>query len=502
MESLIGGPLYSRQSSLPPLPVPSLDDTLRLYLQSSLALCSNESERIDLEESVGRFASEGGAKLQKRLEGRAGEAAASGTSWLQKWWNQVGYLSARDPLPVNVSYFFQLCDDTGASNGPSRGASMLVAAALFRRDVCSGEMAPETAGKAGTPLCAAPWKYMFNACRIPGRGGSDTYKIFDPSRYHHAVVARRGYFFEFRLVDPASSGPLPLEVIEGILDDVVRRSDDLSNRGHARGSCLGALTGQERGAWVRDRDALIKSSRAVAEALESIESSAILLCLDDGSPVSYAGVSSILWHGGQASGAACNRWFDKSVQLICTENGKAGLLGEHSMMDGMPVVKLAEVLTRVKYDQARKLAPSRPQSSYGEPPPTARFLDLSAGADASAMIVSATDSLHRLVKSQDLQVQCFRGYGGNFVKKQGVSPDAWVQLSIQLATFRLFGSCVATYEASQVRPFKHGRTETTRSCSLDSVAFCKEMGPRGDGGEVDARVSCVAWPVYICYRIR
>jgi carnitine O-acetyltransferase len=31
-----------------------------------------------------------------------------------------------------------------------------------------------------------------------------------------------------------------------------------------------------------------------------------------------------------------NRWFDKSIQLFVTENGKAGLQGEHSMMDGMP----------------------------------------------------------------------------------------------------------------------------------------------------------------------
>jgi carnitine O-acetyltransferase len=33
-------------------------------------------------------------------------------------------------------------------------------------------------------------------------------------------------------------------------------------------------------------------------------------------------------------GSGYNRWFDKSIQLICTANGKAGLLGEHSMMDG------------------------------------------------------------------------------------------------------------------------------------------------------------------------
>ena len=75
-----------------------------------------------------------------------------------------------------------------------------------------------------------------------------------------------------------------------------------------------------------------------------------------------------------------------------------------------------------------------------------------------------------LVGGQELQVQSFQGYGSTLMKKNKISPDAYVQMAVQLASFRLFGKCVATYEASQVRPYKHGRTETTRSCSLDHAA--------------------------------
>lgn len=57
-----------------------------------------------------------------------------------------------------------------------------------------------------------------------------------------------------------------------------------------------------------------------------------------------------------------------------------------------------------------------------------------------------------------------------------MNTDAYVQMALQLATYRLFGKQVATYEASQVRFFLHGRTETTRTVSPDSHNFIKRMG--------------------------
>jgi carnitine O-acetyltransferase len=85
-------------------------------------------------------------------------------------------------------------------------------------------------------------------------------------------------------------------------------------------------------------------------------------------------------------------------------------------------------------------------------------------------------------------VQSFQGYGSNFIKKAGYSPDAYVQMAMQLATYRLFGEQVGTYEATQVRPFLHGRTETTRSVSTASEAFVKSMGLRPKYDEHDATI--------------
>jgi carnitine O-acetyltransferase len=99
------------------------------------------------------------------------------------------------------------------------------------------------------------------------------------------------------------------------------------------------------------------------------------------------------------------------------------------------------------------------------------------------------DEFTEMIKAQSNRAQSFQGYGSDFIKRAGHSPDAFVQMAMQLATYRLFGEQVGTYEATQVRPFLHGRTETTRAVSTQSEAFVKAMGlrPRKDHGDREKR---------------
>ncbi|KAJ2504621.1 Carnitine O-acetyltransferase mitochondrial [Coemansia sp. RSA 2052] len=46
-------------------------------------------------------------------------------------------------------------------------------------------------------------------------------------------------------------------------------------------------------------------------------------------------------------------------------------------------------------------------------------------------------------------------------------------MAIQLGYYKLYGRSRATYEAATTRAFAHGRTETCRSVSSESVAFCE-----------------------------
>ena len=53
-----------------------------------------------------------------------------------------------------------------------------------------------------------------------------------------------------------------------------------------------------------------------------------------------------------------------------------------------------------------------------------------------------------------------------------MSPDAACQMAMQLAYTRMHGKPAPTYEACAMKSYYHGRTETIRSCTLESVAMC------------------------------
>lgn len=93
---------------------------------------------------------------------------------------------------------------------------------------------------------------------------------------------------------------------------------------------VGVLTAHGRKEWASAREQLVADGNE--ELLERAEAAVLALCLDDDSPETRTEVGRALWHGNGR-----NRHFDKSVQIVVFANGKAGLVGEHSMMDGMPV---------------------------------------------------------------------------------------------------------------------------------------------------------------------
>jgi carnitine O-acetyltransferase len=56
-----------------------------------------------------------------------------------------------------------------------------------------------------------------------------------------------------------------------------------------------------------------------------------------------------------------------------------------------------------------------------------------------------------------------------------LSPDAYIQLVLQLAWFKTRGEFTATYETALTRMFHKGRTETIRTLTADSRAFVLAM---------------------------
>lgn len=437
--------LYAHQQELPRLPIPSLASTAALYLRSVAPLVSPKEYAVT-KNNVMMFMKKEGPLLQQRLQSRANDREDS--SYLAEWWNILGYLSVRDPVVFNVSYFLHFTDVINQRNHQTtRAACLLFATISFRTKVVSGDLEPERIGKGKTPLCATPYKYMFNACRIP-RKDKDIVRIYDPKKYNHVVVMRHNKFFTFELELDLSVSSLQMQ-----LDRIMKMAGP-------KESAIGALSSMNRDDWASARCQLIQDGNE--EVLHRIESGVVMICLDDTSPTSKSDVSRALWHGDGK-----NRFYDKSIQLIIFENGKAGLLGEHSMMDGMPMVRYVDAILRDcqninTHDKMKTLSP----------PVQCQFIFSTSTLNS---IIKAQEGFDKTVSNHQVHVESFYGYGSKEIKRWKCSPDAFVQMAIQLAYYICFGTIKATYEASQTRPFLHGRTETTRSVSPDSAAFVAAM---------------------------
>ena len=118
------------EASLPRLPVPTLSSTGAKYLETVQShLTPAEFERT--QSVVKSFVqSDLGKELQERLQAWAADPDIK--NWLAEWWNDVAYMAYRDPVVVNVSYFYVHVDDLWRKDQVKRAASLVKAILPFR----------------------------------------------------------------------------------------------------------------------------------------------------------------------------------------------------------------------------------------------------------------------------------------------------------------------------------------------------------------------------------
>ncbi|KAI1461556.1 acyltransferase ChoActase/COT/CPT [Annulohypoxylon moriforme] len=446
------GAMLRFQDSLPRLPVPTLEETTSRYLKSLHPLLS-PSELAASKIAVDEFIKPGGVgqKLQEKLIARREKPEIK--NWIYEWWNDAAYLSYRDPVVPYVSYFYSHRDDRRRRNPAKRAAALTTAALEFKKQVDSGSLEPEYMKK--LPICMDSYKWMFNASRIPAKPADYPIK-YDPKLHKHIIVIRKNQFFK---VDHEIDGK-QLNTTE--LESQFARIYDLAERVPA----VGALTSENRDIWTEARQVLLDASPKNKAAIEAIESASFLVCLDDAAPVTLEERAHQYWHGdGQ------NRWYDKPLQFVVNDNGTSGFLGEHSMMDGTPTHRLNDYVNDVIF--ANKLDFSDPTVRSNLPEPVK--VNFVVTKEVQAEIDRAIKDFDEVIGQHELAVQAYQAYGKGLIKKFKCSPDAYVQMVIQLAYHKMYGKNRPTYESAATRRFQQGRTETCRTVSDESVAFCNSM---------------------------
>lgn len=460
------GAMLRFQESLPRLPVPTLEETAARYLKSLQPLLS-PAELESSTKAVEEFIAPGGPgrKLQDKLVAKREDPNVR--NWLYEWWNDAAYLSYRDPVVPYVSYFYSHRDDRRRRDPAKRAAAISTAVLEFKKMVDTKTLEPEYMKK--LPICMDSYKWMFNASRVPAKPADYPVK-FDPATHKHIIVVRKNQFFKvLHEVDGRQLNTTELEA-------QFRRVYELAKRVPA----VGILTSENRDVWTDAREILLGADPKNRKAMEAIESASFVVCLDDASPVTLEERAHQYWHGDGA-----NRFFDKPLQFIVNDNGTSGFMGEHSMMDGTPTHRLNDYVNEVIFNN--KLDFSDPSLRSNLPEPVA--VDFKITKEVQAEIDRATRDFHDVIGQHELAIQAYQGYGKGLIKKFRCSPDAYVQMIIQLAYHKMYGKNRPTYESAATRRFQLGRTETCRSVSSDSAAWCAAMADHSGAVDDAARVA-------------
>ncbi|KAI9598268.1 acyltransferase ChoActase/COT/CPT [Syncephalis fuscata] len=459
-------PMDRGQDTMPKLPVPALNDTLDRYLASVEPLLDGQPDRwAHTQRAVEAFRTGEGIKLQAQLEDRA---AISKNSWLLDWWNEYAYFSNRESVCFYVNYGFGFRPDIrGAKlDWLTRVASLATGMLDFRDLIRSRTLEPDA--MRGQPFCMSQYDYLFNACRFPAMPLDHT-ESFDYDKNHHIAVVCRGRFYTFESVHADGSRLSTIEILTQL-----HRVYALAKQASAADNQLGfgVLSADHRDVWTEKRGRLLAAHPDNATELERLESAAFLICLDESKPESDAEFSRACWHGD-----GLNRYYDKCFQLIAFANGRCGFSGEHSLVDGTTTSRLCRTALE-KTDRetlplgAEEVAIAIAQVRLSEQPSP---IVLQYNDAVRADIHDARANWEQEVAAHEVSVLRYNGYGKSRMKKFNVSPDAFVQMAIQLAYYRMHGTCRPTYESAATRRFRYGRTETARSVNDKSLEWVKTM---------------------------
>lgn len=452
---------FDFRNVLPRLPVPDLNQTCALFLESVRPLLSYQDyARAQL--AVREFLKPGGAGqlLQSKLVERAGHV----DNWVEGLWHRNHYLRNRNPLPILSNWYGNDYPNPPTTWNVKRAANWVVAGLRFKWLLDHQAIAPLRLFHA-VPIDMSYYSLIFGSSRIPGET-EDT--LFHESSPRHIAVVYHNQWFQVEVIDQHGQ-PYNLREIMASLQCVIDRGDSLLHDSPVElYPPIGVLTTSPRSTWATNRSYLSKRSPVNASSLHVIESALFVLCMDSHAVHDLAEQARTMFHGDGR-----NRWFDKSFQLITTANSVTCVNGEHSACDA-PIIAYLSEFAVVHEQQTTEVELSQPRSS-GLPPRAPARLDWVIDSTIQAAIDEASLRIDNAIQDVDLVVLRFKFFGKGFVKESRMSPDSFIQVALQIAYYRLHHHNPHTYETAQTRLFLGGRTETVRSCSSDTCAVTRAI---------------------------
>ncbi|XP_034936832.1 choline O-acetyltransferase [Chelonus insularis] len=452
---------------------------MQKYLKQVEAVCPNHLERSKV--LVNSFLSGPGPKLQHHLLERRQKMV----NWATEWWLDDMYFSIPLPLPININ--------PGLALRPKKFSNQQEAAIFLARFLMELLNYQETLdrkeleveyvktrdGKRMQPLCMAQHYQILRLYRKPGEVRDEHIVLDRTTSGDHIIVAHYNQFYSIPVRASDRGRITEMEMIQQLLKIMETPADP-------RTPPVGILTTSSRPIWARARQELLKNEQN-RHNLELLERCLCIVCIDeDVLPVTfnesykkndcwindrdYANVLHHCLHGGGSRYHGANRWFDKTLNVILGKDGMWGMVYEHSTGEALAISNAFETLTD-NVDAMQPLEENLVPSHL----PSPEKLEWKLSDRSLNDIREAIASFDSLVEDLDLCVLWFDDYSKEFIKACKISPDAYIQLALQLTYFRLHGHLVATYESASIRRFAAGRVDVIRAASPETLAWVKAM---------------------------
>ncbi|KAI6223702.1 Carn-acyltransf domain-containing protein [Aphelenchoides fujianensis] len=486
LRRILAPPLLNTCNSLlPRLPVPALQDTIDRYLQSMRPILDDE-EFKRLTELSARFLSNEGPRLQRW----AFLYSLIKTNYVTGLWEKYAYLYSRDSLLINssVAHVDTLKPPAGATQ-ITRAAHLAYCAALQMMAIYTEKQRPPGAGI----VYSGHYKKLYSNVRKP-RAEIDEWDVQELSR--HIVVRANGCFYRLEVFDRASNRLLSVEEISDTLTELLQRRDEPTETERL----LASLTHDKRDKWAENRRRFFLENATNRRFLRTVESAIVVLMLESEECHDYkAGDNEGLSRFMKAMLVGKNSWACKPLNFYVLPNGRFGGLSEHSVADGAEFDHIFENFVAIEKHFLKYPKDGNDEQTI------AHFQPKSGMQKAERMVIEENYEMRSEVqrcfedyepRANDLDVASlhFTEFGKGAIKKARVSPDAFIQMAIQLANFRDQRKNVQTYEATSARFFDYSRTETLRSASSESAAFVRSVIDGADREESARllRAACAA----------
>uniref|UniRef100_A0AC34FG78 Choline/carnitine acyltransferase domain-containing protein n=1 Tax=Panagrolaimus sp. ES5 TaxID=591445 RepID=A0AC34FG78_9BILA len=408
------------EKRLPKPPVPSLSHTFSRYLEYASAIAADDKQLEETAEHVSEFLTSG-TKFQDRLL----QLAEKAPNWVNCFWLPEMYLKPRYPLTLysNPAYVFPKQNFQSEADCLKYTAWLVRGMLEFKDTIDNRLTEKEYVDKDRTiPMCMDQYDRLLTSYRQAVHG-EDVLLRSPVNEDEHIMVMCQNQAFA---VAVKVRGHLLAH--SEIFYQLTQIAEAAKNRSKMNVAPIAGATAGERD-FAADFWAQAKLDPMNQESLNIVTNSIFNICLDldkCSENKSIANEGQFILHGYGSNHAGLNRWYEHTIQLVVAIDGTNGLCIEHSVAEGIVIIKMAE---------------------------------------------------HALRLAGDLELvhTTFSEFGKEKIKSFGVSPDGFVQLSMQLAHYRMYNRVVSTYESASIRRFCLGRVDNIRSATPQALEWAKAM---------------------------